>query len=151
LRLSETEKYPWDEKKVLSRDHQQLADYLKNLIKKLNDVYVKIANAVNQNIDIGIHHLTHEDGGIDEISVLGLSGLLADSQTPLVHKTSHQNGGSDEISVAGLSGELADPQTAGSFKELSSDPGAPSEGDIWYNTTDHKYKGYNGSEIVLLG
>lgn len=31
------------------------------------------------------HHLTHENGGADEISVAGLSGLLADSQTPISH------------------------------------------------------------------
>lgn len=33
------------------------------------------------------------------------------SATPAAHKTSHENGGADEISVAGLSGELADAQT----------------------------------------
>jgi len=57
------------------------------------------------------HATTHENGGTDEISVAGLSGALADPQTPTTHATSHQNGGSDEISVAGLSGLLADPQT----------------------------------------
>lgn len=57
------------------------------------------------------HKTSHQNGGSDEISVAGLSGLLADGQTPLAHKTSHQNGGSDEISVAGLSGLLADGQT----------------------------------------
>lgn len=57
------------------------------------------------------HSARHEDGGADELSVTGLSGLLADSQTPLAHKTSHENNGSDEISVAGLSGLLADAQT----------------------------------------
>jgi len=31
-------------------------------------------------------------------------------QAPTAHKTSHENGGGDEISVAGLSGVLADPQ-----------------------------------------
>lgn len=56
------------------------------------------------------HSARHEDAGADEISVAGLSGLLADPQTPLAHDTSHENGGTDEISVAGLSGELADPQ-----------------------------------------
>jgi hypothetical protein len=35
---------------------------------------------------------------------------LSDARTPTAHKTSHENGGSDEISVAGLSGVLADPQ-----------------------------------------
>lgn len=31
------------------------------------------------------HHLTHEDGGSDEINVEGLSGVLADPQTPIAH------------------------------------------------------------------
>lgn len=84
------------------------------------------------------HAASHQDGGSDELSVLGLSGLLADAQTPLghvhapadvtgtavittdprlsdartplAHAVSHQNAGGDEISVAGLSGVLADPQ-----------------------------------------
>lgn len=58
------------------------------------------------------HHLTHEDGGADEISVAGLSGLLADPQTPLGHHLTHEDGGADEVDVTGLSGLLADPQTA---------------------------------------
>ena len=57
------------------------------------------------------HASSHQNGGSDEVSVTGLSGLLADGQTPLAHATSHQNGGSDEISVTGLSGLLADSQT----------------------------------------
>jgi len=72
------------------------------------------------------HSARHEDGGADEVSVAGLSGLLADAQTPLAHNTSHENGGSDEISVAGLSGLLADGQTplahAASHADGGSDP-----------------------------
>lgn len=64
----------------------------------------------------GAHKTTHENGGSDEISVAGLSGLLADGQTPLAHKTSHQDGGADEISVTGLSGVLADAQVADKIK-----------------------------------
>ncbi len=74
------------------------------------------------------HHLTHENGGDDEISVVGLSGALADNQpsdwslisskpstfAPAAHHTDHENGGGDEISVSGLSGTLADAQTAAS-------------------------------------
>jgi len=63
----------------------------------------------------------HENGGGAEISVAGLSGLLADDQhvldaevllvaAPLVHAARHQNGGADEINVGGLSGLLADDQ-----------------------------------------
>lgn len=58
----------------------------------------------------GAHAASHQNGGADEISVAGLSGLLADGQTPIAHKTTHENGGADEISVAGLSGLLADDQ-----------------------------------------
>ena len=45
------------------------------------------------------HKTTHENGGADEISVAGLSGLLGDSQVPLAHKTSHEAGGSDVITA----------------------------------------------------
>ena len=57
-----------------------------------------------------VHAARHQNGGADEISVAGLSGLLADDQNPTAHAADHQNGGSDEINVAGLSGELADNQ-----------------------------------------
>jgi hypothetical protein len=57
------------------------------------------------------HVSTHANGGSDELSVEGLSGLLADGQTPLAHVSTHANGGSDELNVGGLSGTLADPQT----------------------------------------
>lgn len=62
-------------------------------------------------VDLQDHSARHENGGADEISVAGLSGLLADGQTPLTHASSHENGNADEISVAGLSGLLGDPQT----------------------------------------
>ena len=56
------------------------------------------------------HATTHQNGGSDEVSVAGLSGLLADDQNPVAHAGDHENGGGDEISVAGLSGLLADAQ-----------------------------------------
>lgn len=65
---------------------------------------------------IAAHASTHENGGSDEISVAGLSGTLADAQTPTSHASSHQDGGADELSVAGLNGVLADEQDAGSLK-----------------------------------
>jgi hypothetical protein len=51
------------------------------------------------------HATSHQNGGSDEISVVGLSGLLADGQTPLAHATSHKSGGSDAIKLD----ELAAP------------------------------------------
>lgn len=46
------------------------------------------------------HKTAHENGGADEISVLGLSGLLADAQTPTAHASTHVTGGSDVIASA---------------------------------------------------
>lgn len=65
---------------------------------------------------LGPHKTTHQDGGADEITVAALSGLLADSQTPLAHKTSHQDAGTDEISLAALDGE---PSTLTTHKGLT--------------------------------
>jgi len=61
----------------------------------------------------GPHASSHENGGSDEIDVTGLSGVLADPQTPAAHATSHQDLGADEINVGGLSGQLADAQLVG--------------------------------------
>lgn len=44
-----------------------------------------------------------------------------DSRPPTSHASSHQNGGGDEINVAGLSGVLADPQTPASHTHDSGD------------------------------
>jgi len=60
-----------------------------------------------------LHAATHELGGVDELDLTGMSGLLATAQTPALHAGTHENGGVDEISVAGLSGKLADLQDAG--------------------------------------
>lgn len=56
------------------------------------------------------HASTHENGGTDEINVAGLSGLLADGQTPLAHSSSHHSGGSDALSLGSLAGTLTDTQ-----------------------------------------
>lgn len=48
------------------------------------------------------HSARHENGGADEISVAGLSGVLADPQTPAAHATSHQAGGGDAIKLDDL-------------------------------------------------
>lgn len=84
------------------------------------------------------HHVQHENGGTDEISVAGLSGSLADPQVPVIHHTRHENGGDDEISVAGLSGELADqqkPKVAGSDTDVQFNDGGVigGAGSIRYN------------------
>jgi hypothetical protein len=53
---------------------------------------------------INSHASRHENGGSDEIDVTGLSGVLADAQTPSAHASTHEAGGSDEIDAGNLSG-----------------------------------------------
>lgn len=53
-------------------------------------------------INVNNNASEYENGGNQEIDVSGLSGLLADSQTPLAHASSHENGGSDEVSLYSL-------------------------------------------------
>jgi hypothetical protein len=52
---------------------------------------------------VPLHAPTHELGGSDEISVAGLTGLLATAQTPTAHATTHELGGSDAIPLESLS------------------------------------------------
>jgi hypothetical protein len=49
MRLNETEHFPLDEEKIKSRNPEERYDYFKSLVKRLNDVYGKIANVVNHN------------------------------------------------------------------------------------------------------
>ena len=48
-------------------------------------------------VDVSTHASRHENGGADEINVGGLSGLLADPQTPLAHASTHETGGADAL------------------------------------------------------
>lgn len=57
-----------------------------------------------------LHSTRHQVGGADVLNVTGLSGDLADPQTPKTHSATHGVTGPDSINVTGLSGELADPQ-----------------------------------------
>jgi len=50
------------------------------------------------------HHVTHEDTGIDEVDVTGLSGLLADPQTPEIHDNTKHNPVMEEAANKGIAG-----------------------------------------------
>jgi len=79
------------------------------IVIHLGSMYFDVKPAPLGPIPAG-HAVTHEDTGIDEVDVTGLSGLLADAQTPILHHLEHETGGSDEINVTDLAGELADDQ-----------------------------------------
>jgi hypothetical protein len=100
------------------------------------------------------HGPTHQASGADQISVAGLSGLLATPQTPAVHGPTHGAGAADPVSVEALatagavgtvltskgdgSAEMALPE---SVRVETSDPTATDDGDAgfpvgtqWLNT-----------------
>jgi len=68
-----------------------------SVVARLNDVDTLL----------GDHSARHENGGADEISVAGLSGALADAQTPTAHQSTHEHDGADPITGAGLEIEKA--------------------------------------------
>lgn len=54
----------------------------------------------------GAHADTHENGGLDEIDVTGLSGLLADPQTPLAHTHDDRYYTEGELNTSGAGGQV---------------------------------------------
>lgn len=83
-------------------------DIVPIFIRRGNNVYVRGQGTIT---NVPLHGTTHSNNGGDEINVTGLSGLLADPQTPKLHNSTHESGGADEIDVTDLNGLLADPQT----------------------------------------
>lgn len=66
---------------------------------------IDMATQAELNVVEGVlldHNVRHENGGSDEISVAGLSGLLADPQAPTTHAVSHQSAGGDPIKLDDL-------------------------------------------------
>jgi hypothetical protein len=86
------------------------------------------------NLGVTPHAVSHGDAGSDEVDVTGLSGLLADPQTPDGHHVSHENGGSDEIDVTGLTGAGGGGGGSVSASAFASRPAAGTEAAIWYST-----------------
>jgi hypothetical protein len=43
------------------------------------------------------------------------------------------------------------PAPASFFNLVASDPGSPTTGQVWFNTTDSQFKGYNGVAVIILG
>jgi len=85
------------------------------------------------------HHTTHEDGGMDEVDLTGLSGILGDMQPVDVHATSHQKGEPDAIEIANLGTAEADdtlvlaPDGAGGV-EFRAEAGGAAPVGISYET-----------------
>lgn len=65
---------------------------------------VQMRRAINAAAKSADSHASgHQNGGSDEISVAGLSGELADAQTPKTHASTHKSAGADSIKLDDLS------------------------------------------------
>jgi len=94
------------ENPVLERNLREITS---NIILRLNSFGGDLAALEASFAD---HSARHENGGADEISVAGLSGLLGDAQTPLAHKDTHDpEDGADPLDCAAAS-EIAGVQAA---------------------------------------
>ena len=128
------------------KSFKDIEDYLENLITQIYTQFESVAEEVNYGTigTVADHSSSHENGGSDEVGIAGLSGMPADLSS---HHARHESGGVDEISISSLAGEWK-------FEQLATDPTGldiDDQGRVWFNTTDKKWKGWNGTEIVLLG
>jgi hypothetical protein len=91
------------------------------------------------------HATSHQDGGTDEISVTGLSGLLADTQHPIIGALATE-------AVAGNDARLTDSRTplahAASHAALGSDPLTLSESQVTNLTADLAAKALATRQII---
>jgi hypothetical protein len=76
----------------------------------------------------GVLELATDGEVAASLAVQANDSRLSNARTPTAHATSHQNGGSDEISVTGLSGLLADDQTPSTHNILTKHNGFPGGG-----------------------
>lgn len=81
------------------------------------------------------HQAKHHKSGIDELD-------------PVNQPSS---GSAGQTIVSQGDGTFAYETPAGGFEIRIDDPATPTEGDVWYNSTDKQFKGYNGTEVVILG
>lgn len=77
---------------------------LYSLIKRGMKIPIGYITGLDLSSSVTPHASSHQNGGSDEINVGGLSGTLADPQTPADHETSHRDGGGDELSILQLGG-----------------------------------------------
>lgn len=95
----------------------------------------------------GAHAASHQNGGSDEISVAGLSGLLADDQNPVAHAADHETGGSDPIDLS----DQFMPIGGGTFTGDIAVPDEAYDATTWNGNNDVPTKNAIRDKIETLG
>ena len=96
-----------------------------------------------------ISPLTVPDGGTGKTSLTAYAVICGGTTTTGAIQSIASVGTSAQVLTSNGASTLPTFQTAPtstqSFQSLSSDPGSPTTGQVWYNTTSNAWKGYNGS------
>jgi len=105
------------------------------------------AGGVKWNSDVEQHHTNHEVGGgpqiNDEIDVTGLSGLLADAQTPAAHgNAEHTSTFEDQANKGAANGYCGLPNPLDTTLPLRAD-GTPGQPDGYYQSIDFSASSYH--------
>jgi hypothetical protein len=79
------------------------------------------------------------------------SGQVVKSLNSLTDAITLAAGNNITLTPSGNTITIAASGTTTGFQILVSDPGSPTTGECWFNSTDAQFKAYNGSSIVILG
>lgn len=96
------------------------------------------------------HAPTHEDGGVDEIDVTDLSGLLADAQTPLAHRETHEPEGDDEVRGIDLPNQPASNNTGWGLETTDVVGEDVDPGETLYMKDDGKYWLSDANDVAKM-
>lgn len=106
-------------------------DTLANLNAKVTDATLDDSGDPR---DPNAHNTSHQNGGGDEIDVTGLSGLLADGQTPLAHTLDSHSVPTGAVDFNKQEATTLVLQTA------TGAPGSPVDGQVYFEDgDDHPY------------
>ncbi len=87
----------------------------------------------------------HDGASSHYVQLSAINGAISGSAYGFV--LPDNPGVTGQILTVTTSGSTASTSWTEMFPKLASDPGSPSDGQVWYNTTSKEWKGYNGSAV----
>ena len=105
-------------------------------------------NAIGSNnpIEVG-------KGGTGNASLTAYAVITGGTTSTAAIQSIASVGTSDQALTSNGAGALPTFQTLSGetfFELLASDPGSPTDGQSWYNTTTNLFKGYDGTVVIVF-
>jgi hypothetical protein len=119
MKVDPTKQVPWGRQDILSGKPERLLDYLKKLIRYLNESYEALANAINYNDDRSRENRNDIDANTEDLSnMVGIiclwSGTI--SEIPIGWVLCDGNNGTPDLTdkfILGVSDSSEDPGSTG--------------------------------------